>query len=162
MQLSPFQRFQRNHAIEHAAMHLLGRLPQRWRLVARSDWDGFTMYGQVDTEALAWATQEGLRALQGGQRDLAIHPHCGTNLVVTALLAAAAYRLVSATGKGRRSPHLLALSMIAAVAAFGQPLNRAAQARLFTSADLSGATVIGIEKQMRGGVPVHRVNIRHE
>ncbi len=161
MQLSLFQRFQRNHAIEHAAMHLLGRLPQRLHLVARSDWDGFTMYGHVATETLAWATQEGLRALQSGQHDLAVHPRCGTNLAVTALLALTTYKLFSAGGR-RRSPHLLALAMIAAVASLGQPLSRAAQANLFTNTDLSHATVTAIEKRMQGGVPVHRVSISQQ
>jgi hypothetical protein len=162
MQLSLFQRFQRNHAVEHAAMHLLGSLPRRLHLVARSDWDGFVMYGQVDTDTLTWAAQEGLRALQAGQRELAVHPRCGTHLAITALLAMGTYGLASATGVKRRAPHLMALAMIAAVAAFGQPLSRAAQARLFTSTDLPRATITGVERIERGGVPVHRVTIAHE
>lgn len=143
-------------------MHLLERLPRRLPLVARSDWDGFTMYGQVDTDTLAWAAQEGLRALQAGQRDLAVHPRCGTHLVVTALLGMAVYGLASVTGVKRRAPHLTALSMIATVAALGQPLSRAAQMHLFTSTDLPRATITGVERIERGGVPVHRVTIAHE
>ncbi len=162
MQFSLFERFQRNHAIEHATLHLLGRLPQRMRLVARSDWEGFSLYGQVETETLAWAAQEGLRALQAGQRELAVHPRCGTHVAVSALLAMAAYGLASATGVRRRAPHLAALSMVAAVAALSQPLSRAAQAHLFTNTDLPRATIVGIERTEHNGMPVHRVRIAHE
>jgi hypothetical protein len=164
MTVSRFERFRRNHAIEHAAMHQLGRLPQPLRLVARSDWDGFVMYGHIDTETLAQATHRGLHALHTGQSGLAVHPRCGTNMAVHLLLASAAFGLVSSAAK--RRPHailpVLTLSMIGAVAGLGQPLSRAAQAHLFTSVDLDQARIVDIRRHTRGAMPIHRVYISHE
>lgn len=164
MSLSLFDRFRRNHAIEHAAMHMLARSLRPLRLVARSDWDGYTIYGHIDTETLAQATQEGLRALQAGRAELAVHPRCGTGLAAHLFLAGAAFSLVSTAhkGKARGAAPLLAIAMIAGVAAFGQPLSRAAQAHLFTSATLPGAHIVSIDRHTRGGVPVHRVSISHD
>ena len=164
MTVSPFERFRRNHAIEHATMHQLARLPRPMRLVARSDWDGFTMYGQIDTETLIHATQQGLHALRADQPNLAVHPRCGTNMAVHMLLAGAAYSVVSsASRRGRRGLlPMLTLSMIGAVAALGQPLSRAAQAHLFTSVKVEGARITGVRRHDRKGMPIHRVYISHE
>lgn len=163
MGLSLFDRFRRNHAIEHATMHLLARYSRPLRLVARSDWDGYSIYGHIDTETLARATHEGLRALQAGHAELAVHPRCGTGLAAHVLLAGATYGLVSAAhkNKAKGAAPLLAPIMIAVVAAFGQPLSRAAQAHLFTSSSLQGARIVAVHRYTRGGVPVHRVSISH-
>lgn len=164
MTVSPFERFRRNHAIEHATMHQLARLPRPLRLVARSDWDGFTMYGHLDTETLVRASQQGLQALRTGQPNLAVHPRCGTNMAVHMLLASAAYSVVSSVKERRHRGLLpmLTLSMIGAVAALGQPLSRAAQAHLFTSVKVEGACITGVRRHDRKGMPIHRVYISHE
>jgi hypothetical protein len=60
----------RNHALEHATMHVLARHHQTLRLVGRSSLGGFHIYGQVDTEALASAASEALVRLQNGEREL--------------------------------------------------------------------------------------------
>ena len=67
MELSILQRVRRNHAIEHAAMHLLGRTLQAPKLAARSDWRGITFYGDVDSSVLKSALEGGLLALNSGQ-----------------------------------------------------------------------------------------------
>ncbi len=79
-----------NHALEHATMHILNRRYPYLRLMGRSSLSGFYLYGALDTQELADAVSEALLRLQQGERHLAIHPRCGTNLAVTSVLAGAA------------------------------------------------------------------------
>jgi hypothetical protein len=100
----------RNHALEHATMHILGQRQPYLNAVARTALDGFYVYGMVDTRALADTASEGLARLQAGETDLAVHPRCGTNLAVAGLLAGLlpALRPGRHVGRDRRSatgPH---------------------------------------------------------
>lgn len=87
LDLSPVDALRRNHAVEHATMHILARRHPYLNAVARTDLDGFNVYGQVDTKTLADTAAEALGRLQNGESDLAVHPRCGTNLAVSGLLA---------------------------------------------------------------------------
>ena len=73
-------RVRRNHALEHATIHVLSQHDRTLRLVGRSSPSGFHIYGQVDTQVLASAVSEALVRLQSGEVELAVHPRCGTNL----------------------------------------------------------------------------------
>ena len=77
--LTILQKIRQNHAIEHAAMHIIARRVPELFLVAHSDWAGFTVYGQVETPALIDAVAEGLHRLRDGEASLAIHQRCGTS-----------------------------------------------------------------------------------
>ena len=77
------RRTRRNHAIEHAAVHVL---TARWpglSMAGRSDSRGFWLYGNVETSEVESAVREAMERLDR-EPHLAIHPHCGTNLVVGA------------------------------------------------------------------------------
>lgn len=92
LEFETVRRTRRNHALEHATIHMLNR--QRYRLSGRS-WDsGFVIYGDVPTERLEAAVQEALRRMRNGEAHWAIHPQCGTNLVTTGFLTT----LVAALG----------------------------------------------------------------
>jgi len=93
----------RNHAVEHATMHILARRQSYLNVIARTALDGFYVYGKVDTMALANAAAEGLARLQAGEAELAVHPRCGTNLVVAGLLAGVATFLAMGRSKSRLS-----------------------------------------------------------
>ena len=67
---------------------------------ARSDFDGFTVFGEVDTHALAAAAGEALARLQAGERDLTMHPNCGTNLAAAGVLSGVA-AFVAGSGQRR-------------------------------------------------------------
>ena len=87
LDLGLISRVRRNHALEHATMHILNEHYRNLRLVTRSSLWGFYVYGDVPTEGVVAAAQEGLRRLRGGQRRMAIHPNCGSNLAVAGTLA---------------------------------------------------------------------------
>jgi len=155
------QAIRQNHAVEHATMHVLGgRYPQS-RLVGRSTASGFYIYGEVDTQDLANAASEGLVRLQQGEAHLAVHPRCGTNLVVTSLMAGGAAYMASVSSRSRsrmdRLPLALAGATLAAIVA--QPLAHRVQEDVTTSPDVANLYITGVERQERGGIVVHKVSL---
>ena len=84
------QQTRQHHAIEHATIHLLAaRFPRRVFAGMSDPW-GFTLYGQLSSEAIEEAVGEAIQRLQDGEEELAYHPNCGTNLTATILLVTAA------------------------------------------------------------------------
>ncbi len=55
--------------------------------MGRTVWNGFVIYGDVDSATLAGAAAEALRRLQADEHWLALHPRCGTNLASGVLAA---------------------------------------------------------------------------
>jgi len=75
-----------NHALEHATIALLNRRHPKARVMGLSGPFGFTLYTTLTTEEIFPAVTEALKRLKQGQRSLAIHPQCGTNLLTAATL----------------------------------------------------------------------------
>jgi hypothetical protein len=153
----------RNHALEHATIHVLSERHPGLRLVGRSDWTGFTLYGPVDTKDLEQALSSALQRLRAGESQLAVHPRCGTNLATGMVLAGLAS---SAALSGRRRSRLekalqLALGLGAAVT-LAQPLGAKLQQRVTTSSDVANLRVAKILRLERGVVVVHRVETAQE
>ena len=123
------QRLRQHHGIEHATMTLLSRRRPGAFLAARSDLQGFVLYRRCrNARPCAAAAEEALARLQQGERGLAIHPNCGTNLVTAGLLSGAA-ALAFSGGRNRpwwdRLPGAILGATLALIAA--QPLGRWAQ-----------------------------------
>ena len=158
--VSLLTRIRQNHALEHATIHILARRYPHPRIVARSDWNGFTAYGRLETVVVASAASEALARLQAGERSLAVHPRCGTNLVVGGLVAGAASSL-TLIGK-ERSP-LKRLGNFVAAATVGiflaNPLGPIVQQYVTTSYDLRSVYIKEIVREQRGKLIVHRVRV---
>ena len=164
-------RVRRNHALEHATMTVLSERQRSLRLVGRSSLWGFYIYGDVSTESVLTAAQEGLRRLKAGQRQMAIHPNCGTNLAVAGILAGLGAFLalgglstrnqVSSAKPGfwlerlTRLPLACTAAMLGIVAA--RPLGVALQARVTTQADVGDLALVTVTREERAGVLVHHV-----
>jgi hypothetical protein len=152
------ERIRQNHALEHATVYTLTQLKQGLRLVGRSDWTGFWLYGDIDTESVVKAAHEGLRRLRLGQSELAIHPRCGTNIASTLLLGASTGYL--ATRLLRKAPILRLFGLAAALLVtitYGQPLGLLLQKRVTTEAALGTLRLVRIERQTAGETTVHHV-----
>ncbi|HEY8490231.1 MAG TPA: DUF6391 domain-containing protein [Dehalococcoidia bacterium] len=161
------ERVRRNHALEHATVSvLLSRLGPTVRLVGRATPDGFYIYGNVPTEELTAAVQEGLARMRRGESHLAVTPLCGTNIAVAGLLAGLASVLAMGGGnRANRLPNAMTAAMLAVVAA--QPLGRLVQKYVTTSPDLADVEVAEIRRgpspEGRGGFglgPYHKVRTR--
>ncbi len=157
-------RVRRNHALEHATLHVLGKRNPRLHLIGNSDLRGFWVLGCVDTQELQQAVDEAVARLKTGERNLAVHHNCGTNFAVSGVLASlVAWLGLLGTGdslrrKLERLPLLMALVTLTLILA--QPLGPLMQARLTTQPDLGNLKVVTITRYLRHGVAMHRIETR--
>ena len=89
-------RVRRNHALEHATIHMLSRRFQNFGVQGNAAPNGFylNVFGRLPVEAIEEAAEEALQRMKGGERQLAIHPNCGTVLLTSALMATLAGQAV--------------------------------------------------------------------
>jgi hypothetical protein len=156
----------RNHALEHATIHMLSRRV-RVPMAGRSDQDGFVLLGEIDTPAVEAAARDALGRMQRGERQWAIHPNCGTNLVTTiALVSLGAYVGMLGADKRDRFARLPLVMVLTAAALFaGRPLGTEFQRHITTDGDPADTEIVGISKRtMRlpftSPITVHRVKLR--
>ncbi len=138
----------KNHAIEHATIHLLSTMLPGRRFSGVSLPTGFWIAGVADLEDIRKAAEAGLARLANGETRLAVHPNCGTNIAVTAFISAAASMAVSEfrddeeNNLGDTFSSLLTGGMIGAFT--GRSLGPKAQKYVTTDADVRGMSIAGI------------------
>lgn len=165
LDFSPIARVRRNHALEHATMQVLSEGDATLQLMGRSSFHGFYLYGDVDTEDVVVAAQEGLRRLKAGQRQMAIHPHCGSNYVVAGAIAGmGAFVALGGFFRDQReglAERLARLPLAWAVGTLGvilsKPLGAAVQAYVTTKADVGDLQIQGVTRTQRSASVVHLV-----
>ena len=153
-------RIRRNHALEHATIHVLSEHNPRWHLMGRTTTHGFYLFGEVAAEEVAIAVSEALARLQRGERSLAVHPRCGTNLATAGVLAGlSSFVAMSGRSKSRlaKLPQIILAATIAVMAA--QPLGLVLQEHVTTLPEVEGVTIEEITRQRRGQVVVHHVHL---
>jgi hypothetical protein len=158
LETAPISIVRRNHGIEHATVHILTARDPSLRLIGKADTTGFNIYGAVARDDLLVAAQHALARLQAGEAALAVHPRCGTNLVVAGLLTAlAAILAVGRKPSIKKLPDVILATTFAAFIA--QPLGLTLQARVTTSPDAMGARITGIREQFFGQLQAQHVDI---
>jgi hypothetical protein len=146
----------RNHALEHATLHVLART-HHISMAGHSNPTGFFLLGDIYTEDVKSAASEAFNRLNAGESSLAVHPGCGTNIATTALLAGT---FAWAPIRGARSTfwRVWLIPIAVVFAAFGyllsKPLGPWLQANITTEADLGNMQIIDIIPVRKG---VHRV-----
>jgi len=155
------ERIRRNHALEHATLRVLESQRPNLRAGGRATARGFYLYGDLpDSATVQAAAEEAIERLRAGQRELAIHPRCGTNVVTTGALSGA-LALLSAALSGRRAPWYVQLpnAMLGAMlgALLALPAGTWMQARITTSANASGTRVRHIYRKPLGGMTAYFV-----
>lgn len=160
----PIARIRRNHALEHASMQLLARIQPGVRMAGYSLPDGFFIVGSLRIDQIRDAVNEARMRLESGEKQLAIHPHCGTNYAASGLLAALAAWVAMLGGDNSARSRLERLPLVAAlitlVLIVTQPLGPMLQARFTTDANLQGLQVVQIDRFERSKIIVHRVLTR--
>ena len=152
-------RIRRNHALEHATVTLLlerGMVPP---LGGYSTSGGFFIFGRVPTDVLQEVVARALADLEGGNEDLAISPHCGTNLATGALIGVLlANAILGKRRQGRLTRLPLAIMGLAVGVALGRPVGNVLQRRFTTLARMDGLTVDRVISLWPGDAPgLHRV-----
>ena len=151
-------RMRRNHALEHATIHVLAEKHRPLNVVGRSTFNGYYLYGDLTTEMVTEAAHEALARLKAGEHHLAIHPNCGTNLVTAGSLAGLATFAVLGSSK-KRGLSLLPNALLAATAALvlAQPIGPRLQAHVTTLADLGDITIKDVRRIDRRNLVLHFV-----
>ena len=149
----------RNHALEHATLHMLART-HKTSMAGHSNPTGFFIFGELLTQDIRAALNEAYARLRSGEKGLAVHPGCGTNLVATAFLPAT---LAWMPLQGTRSTtwRLLLLPMALIFGVFGfflsRPLGTWLQRNITTEANLGNMQIIDVTLIRKG---VHRIITR--
>lgn len=165
-------RIRRNHGLEHATIHMLSRRVRGLRVAGQADMSGFFLYSPSNTPAetdIIWeAAQEALGRMKNGEQHWAVHPNCGTGLVVTSFLTSTAAMLGLAGAKNRpgemanRLPMVMLLSIIALM--ISPPLGLEVQRHFTTSGQPGDLELVKITRQdIRspfGQMTVHRIHTR--
>ncbi len=159
LQIPIIARIRRNHALEHATIHVLSEHEPRRRLMGRTTDHGFYLFGEVGTEEVAAAVSEALARLQGGEYSLAVHPRCGTNLATAGVLAGLSSFVVMSSGRSKsrlaKLPQIILAATMAVMVA--QPLGLSLQKHVTTLPEVEGVTIKEITRQRSGQVVVHHV-----
>ena len=137
------RRIRQNHALEHATITILSGYVSDLRISARSSSRGFIIFGDVDLGQLRRALNEALYRLQAGESQLAVHPNCGTNLVVGFTLLTFGTLLGMTSSRTRTRVASTALSSVAGLMA-ARPLGELVQKYVTTLPDLEGVHVTEI------------------
>lgn len=147
----------RNHALEHAALHILARKYKNQSMAGHSNPTGFFLLGNFETDDVKSAAAEALTRLRSGESGLAVHPGCGTNLVVAAALPAT-FAWIPFRGARSTRWRLLLIPLALTFALFGyflsRPLGPWLQKYITTEADLGGMQIVDIVLVRKG---VHRI-----
>lgn len=162
--ISSLSRVRRNHALEHATMHVLNERCQRLRLVGRSSVWGFHIYGEIPTSDLLAAAHEGLQRLRSGDAGLAVHPNCGTNLALAGALGGLGAFMALWNPPRRRWDRLMRLPLAILAATLGIAasvrLGPLVQARITTQADPGRLRLVSISRERRTRFLVHHIRTR--
>ncbi|MGB1287805.1 MAG: DUF6391 domain-containing protein [Aggregatilineales bacterium] len=151
LELTIIRQVRRNHALEHATIHMLNR--QHYTLSGRASAGGFVMYGNVPEEKVILAVEEALTRLRRGESNLAMHPNCGTNLVTTGflltLIGAGGFVNTKPMRAWERFPLIMILMMITTL--YSQPIGMSVQKHITTEGhpgDLELVTVTRTESKL--------------
>jgi Domain of unknown function (DUF6391) len=155
------RRVRQNHALEHATITILSGMVPDLRISARSSSRGFIIFGDVDLGQLRRALNEALSRLQAGESQLAIHPNCGTNLVVGFSMWIFGTLLGMTSSRPRTRVASTALSSVAGFAA-ARPLGELVQKYVTTLPDLEGVYVTDIFRRKILGFTVVEVRTVQE
>jgi len=165
LDFSIISRIRRNHALEHATMHVLASKHQGLVMMGVSGLHGFVLFADLPTQTICEAAMEGLERLQNGEAALAVHHNCGTNLAAPGLVAGMV-AWVAMLGSGKKSKlklHRLLLAALLAVLAFflSKPLGPYLQQKVTTSAKPGSLEIFQVTTQKINGKSLHRILTRH-
>jgi hypothetical protein len=149
----------RNHALEHATLHMLART-HKINMAGHSNPTGFFIFGELPTQDVRSALNEAYSRLRAGESGLAIHPGCGTNLVAAAFLPGTLAWLPFQSARSTRARLLLLpIALVFGVAGFllSKPAGTWMQRHITTEADLGDMQIVDVTLIRKG---VHRIITR--
>lgn len=161
LNLTPIARTRRNHALEHATLHVLAQHLPNLSLAGHSSPGGFRLIGDIPIELVGECVTEAQRRLKAGEHRLAVHPFCGTNFVtsgvMTGLAGASAMLGVRKDRKDLLERLVLAITLSVFALILSQPLALYLQREITTTSDLDDLRVVEIRRSESGALVVHHI-----
>lgn len=149
----------KNHALEHATMTILAERYKGVRMMGHSSPAGFILVADLPTEIVTEAVLEAKRRLENGEPNLAIHPNCGTNLVVSSLAGSAAafsvLGLLSKNGRNTWWHYLVATAFAVPAFMLAKPLGPKLQKNVTTDPETQEMAVQMVTSQKTANSFVH-------
>ncbi len=131
----------RNHALEHATVNVLEETYGPTHLAGYAAEDGFIIKGFFDPVLIYQASLIGLKRMQNGEKDLALHQRCGTSLAASNLVTSLIFIiLLFSTHRATIWTILLALLVGSYVGSLLGPLT---QRYITTANDLDSVEIMG-------------------
>jgi hypothetical protein len=153
----------RNHALEHATIHVLNSQYRNMPIIGRSDSKGFFLSTELPLEAVEEGIHQAERRLRSGEHHLAIHPNCGTNLLAGGIMSAGA-AFLSLQGSKDEEFHeriqRLPLAILGAMAGIllAQPIGSRIQQHITTESELGSLTVFSVRALRTGPTKLYRIS----
>jgi hypothetical protein len=147
----------RNHAVEHATLHILARKFKNQSMGGHSNPTGFYLMGHFNKDDIMEAATEAMGRLRAGESELAIHEGCGTNIATSTLLPAMfAFVPMQQTRSNLWRVLLIPFAIVLAVFGYflSKPLGPWLQRNVTTEADLGNMRIVDIIPVRNG---LHRV-----
>ena len=165
----PFvRRTRRNHALEHATIHMLSRKHRRLRVAGRASDGGFVLIGEVPTDQVEAAVDEALKRMKRGERGLAVHPNCGTNLVTTGFMTTLAGYLGLKGGSNQRvslDRFSFTMSLMVLALIISQPIGMSLQRHITTDGNPGDLELVSVKRRefkwfWGGNIIIHNIITR--
>jgi hypothetical protein len=147
----------RNHAVEHATLHVLARKYKNMSMGGHSNPTGFYLMGNFTKDDIMTAAAEAMERIRAGERELAIHEGCGTNMAASMLIPAT-FAFLPMSRARSTTWKLMLVPFAVVLAVFGYFLSKPAgpwlQRNVTTETDLGGMRIVDIIPVRKG---LHRV-----
>ncbi|HAF60904.1 MAG TPA: hypothetical protein DCK95_01090 [Anaerolineaceae bacterium] len=161
LEVDPVWKVRSNHSLEHATLHVLSTKVTRARVSGLSDAGGFWLLGRLPTDLVLESAQEALKRLQDGEKGLAMHEHCGSNLVPSIVVSGGlAWLAMAGTGdslrkKTRRIPLAVIMALLGYEAA--KPVGPLLQEKATSTDHFDGMLVREVRVYKPYDFIIHRV-----
>jgi uncharacterized protein DUF6391 len=143
----------RNHAVEHATLHVLARKYKNQNMAGHSNPTGFYLMGNFSKEDIQDAADEAMQRIRAGETGLAIHEGCGTNIAASTLLPATfAFVPIQQARSTFWKVFLIPFAILLAVFGYflSKPLGPWLQRNVTTEADLGNMRILDIIPVRKG------------
>ncbi|MBQ6504407.1 MAG: hypothetical protein IJI57_10900 [Flexilinea sp.] len=146
----------KNHAMEHATIHLLTKAIPGASFAGYSFIKGYWILGKAELQDVQKAAELALARMKNGEQKLAVHPGCGTNIAVTGLCTASAAMLTT-LGQSKDDSKLERFSAFTSAGIIGallsRPLGPWTQKNITTDANVSDLNIVSISCSSVRGTP---------
>ena len=143
IEIASDKRVRQNHALEHATVNVIEESFGPQKISGLAAKNGFTLMGDLPpSDIILNAAYIALERLKRGEKNLAIHPRCGTSIAAANFIFSVSF-IVLLLYTGYLSIFSVILAFIISHI-FGKPFGKILQKYFTTSADVKDVEITGI------------------